>query len=346
MHTDEGLTGLGETFFFAGRGRGARPRRARRRTCSGKTRRTSSATRTRLRGYVGAAVERSRDARRLGDRHRALGPARQGARPAPARPARRQVTRARSGPTTRAPVSATSVAAARQAVSNWGLYEPSSDGRHEDLEAFLHRPDELARSLLDEGITGMKIWPFDPYAEASLGHDISAAELELALEPFRQIRDAVGAEMDVMVELHGLWDVRPRAGSCAALDEFEPVLDRGPGPRHERRRPRRGPARDATSRSRPARRSRGLADYRDLLARDGARIVIFDVGWVGGITGRARSPRSPRPTNGRWRRTTARGRSSTWPPRTCRCTCPTRSARRACAPSGTAGTGTSLPRCR
>ena len=28
-----------------------------------------------------------------------------------------------------------------QAVSNWGIYEPSSDGRHEDLEAFLHHPD-------------------------------------------------------------------------------------------------------------------------------------------------------------------------------------------------------------
>ena len=28
----------------------------------------------------------------------------------------------------------------------------------------------------------------------------------------------------------------------------------------------------------------GLPDYRDLLAGDGARILIFDVGWVGGIT--------------------------------------------------------------
>ena len=28
----------------------------------------------------------------------------------------------------------------------------------------------------------------------------------------------------------------------------------------------------------------GLSGFRDLLARGGARIVIFDVGWVGGIT--------------------------------------------------------------
>src|SRR5439155_543175 len=82
-------------------------------------------------------------------------------------------------------------------------------------DAFLHRADELARSLLDQGITGMKIWPFDPYAEASLGHDISRADLDRSLEPFRKIRSAVGSEMDVMVELHALWDV-PAACRIAA----------------------------------------------------------------------------------------------------------------------------------
>ena len=83
-----------------------------------------------------------------------------------------------SAPTTPAPANATSVDGAAQAVANWGLYEPNAEGRHEDLEAFLHSPAELARSLLDEGTTGMKIWPFDPYAEATLGHDISTAELD------------------------------------------------------------------------------------------------------------------------------------------------------------------------
>src|SRR5262249_52523616 len=93
------------------------------------------------------------------------------------------------------------------AVANWGLNEPDPRGRHEDLDAFLHSPAELARSLLAEGTTGMKIWPFDPYAEATLGHDISTAELDLALDPLRRIRDAVGRGMDVMGELHALWAV-------------------------------------------------------------------------------------------------------------------------------------------
>jgi L-alanine-DL-glutamate epimerase-like enolase superfamily enzyme len=170
-----------------------------------------------------------------------------------------------------------------QAVSNWGLYESSSDGRHEDLEAFLRNPAQLARSLIDEGITGMKIWPFDPYAEATLGHDISAAELELASEPFRQIRAAVGAEMDVMVELHGLWDVAAACRIVAALDEFDlfwiedPVRVTSAGAHAEVQRTTNVPIAAGETLA-------GLADYRDLLGCHGARIVIFDVGWVGGIS--------------------------------------------------------------
>jgi hypothetical protein len=35
------------------------------------------------------------------------------------------------------------------------------DGPYEDLDAFLHRADELALSLIEEGYTAMKIWPYD-----------------------------------------------------------------------------------------------------------------------------------------------------------------------------------------
>jgi hypothetical protein len=36
----------------------------------------------------------------------------------------------------------------------------SGEHRYDDLNAFLHRPAELAADLLGEGITAMKIWPF------------------------------------------------------------------------------------------------------------------------------------------------------------------------------------------
>src|SRR5437870_13006719 len=47
-------------------------------------------------------------------------------------------------------------------------------GPYDDQVAFTRQPAELAQSLLDMGITAMKIWPFDPFAIASGGRHISA----------------------------------------------------------------------------------------------------------------------------------------------------------------------------
>lgn len=105
-----------------------------------------------------------------------------------------------------------------QTSSNWGLGNAS--GPYEDLQGFLHHADELAESLLSEGITGMKIWPFDPAAEASDGQYISPGDLDTALEPFRKIRKAVGDRMDIMVEFHSLWRLPMARRIAQALQEF------------------------------------------------------------------------------------------------------------------------------
>jgi galactonate dehydratase len=106
-----------------------------------------------------------------------------------------------------------------QAVANWGV--GNKQGPYEDLEAFLHRADELALSLLEQGITGMKIWPFDIAAERTAGWDISPAELDAALEPFAKIRKAVGNRMDIMVEFHSLWSLPMAQRLARALEQFD-----------------------------------------------------------------------------------------------------------------------------
>jgi galactonate dehydratase len=174
-------------------------------------------------------------------------------------------------------------AASSQTIGNWGLPDGSTkQGPYEDLDAFLHRADELARDLLAQGITAMKIWPFDPYAEASGGHDISAADLDRALEPFRKIRAAVGSEMDVMVELHGLWDVAAACRIVHALEPFDPYWIEDPVR-----------VSSAAALAQVQRRTHvpiaagetltGLTPFRAMLADGGARIAIFDIGWVGGL---------------------------------------------------------------
>ena len=94
------------------------------------------------------------------------------------------------------------------------------DNPYEDLDGFLNRPVELARSLLDMGITAMKIWPFDFAAEASGGQYISDADLAKALAPFAEISEALGGEMEVMAELHALWDLPSAKRIVGALDPF------------------------------------------------------------------------------------------------------------------------------
>jgi L-alanine-DL-glutamate epimerase-like enolase superfamily enzyme len=165
-------------------------------------------------------------------------------------------------------------------VANWGLGGP---GRYEDLEAFMHDAGGLAESLLDEGITGMKIWPLDPYAQASGGTHISARDLREGLEPFRKIREAVGDRMEVMVELHGLWDLPTAQRIARALEEFEPSWFEDPIRTDNLDALRRF----ADSTRIPVAASETLGTrwaFRQLLESGAAGIVMFDPSWAGGIS--------------------------------------------------------------
>ncbi len=106
-----------------------------------------------------------------------------------------------------------------QTTANFGL--ESNIGPYEDLEGFLYRADELAESLLEMGINAMKIWPFDFAAVASNGAYISNEDLKKGIEPFEKIRSAVGDRMEIMAELHSLWNVPMAKRISQALEEFD-----------------------------------------------------------------------------------------------------------------------------
>ena len=173
-------------------------------------------------------------------------------------------------------------AAGGQSTKNWGL-DGKSQGPYEDLDAFLHRADELAQSLLEQGITGMKIWPFDPYAEASDGQYISGPDLQEGLEPFRKIRAAVGNRMDIMVEFHSLWRLPAAQRIAQALAEFDTFW-------HED--PIRMDSLALLKQYAPYSKApicaseilAGRWSFKDLLETGVAGIVMFDLAWCGGIT--------------------------------------------------------------
>lgn len=171
--------------------------------------------------------------------------------------------------------------ATNQAVANWHVGE--TDGPYEDLDGFLHRADEVAHSLLEQGITGMKIWPFDIAAERTAGYDISADELRTALAPFEKIRRAVGDKMDIMVEFHSLWSL-PMA--CRLARHLEPYdtywhedpfrLDNVSDLAEYRRHSKAWVCASETLSMTHA--------FRDYLQTGAAGVVMLDLSWCGGIS--------------------------------------------------------------
>jgi len=168
-----------------------------------------------------------------------------------------------------------------QTTDNWGL--DGEEGPYEDLDAFLNRADELALSLLQQGIQAMKIWPFDHAAENNGGLPISSAELRRDLEPFEKIRKAVGDKMDIMVEFHSLWNLPTACRIAEAVKPFQPYWMEDPVKM------------DSLSVVGEYRQRTGLpvtasetlsyrTGYKDLLEAKAVDIVMPDLSWCGGIS--------------------------------------------------------------
>ncbi|QIZ37616.1 mandelate racemase/muconate lactonizing enzyme family protein [Saccharopolyspora sp. ASAGF58] len=166
---------------------------------------------------------------------------------------------------------------------NWGLpADATKPNDLEDLDAFLHRPGQLAKDLVAEGFTGMKIWPFDQAAEASNGNDISSDELKAGIKVLSDIREAVGDKIDIMVEMHGLWRRPAATRILKGIAEFQPLWVEDP---------LRPDAIDALVRLRQSvdmpiaigETSVGRRGFQPLLAAGIVDYATVDIQWTGGI---------------------------------------------------------------
>jgi len=168
-----------------------------------------------------------------------------------------------------------------QQVGNWG--HGNKPHAYDDLDAFLHRADDLALSLLEDGITAMKIWPFDIAAEKSRGQYIAPDDLKTALRPFEKIRDAVGDKMDIMVEFHSLWQLLPAMQIARALEPFNTFWHEDP----IRMDSLGSLTRYAQASVAPICASETLATrwgFRDLLETGVAGVVMLDLSWCGSLS--------------------------------------------------------------
>jgi L-alanine-DL-glutamate epimerase-like enolase superfamily enzyme len=178
---------------------------------------------------------------------------------------------------------ASAAGARRSAVYTGKPEKGGSEGPYNDLDAFLTRADELAESLLSEGVTAMKIWPFDQFYAEAAGNSMSEASLKKACEPFRKIRKAVGNRMEIAAELHCLWNLPTAVRIAQALEEFDVMWVEDPIPMNNM---------DALADFRrkirqPVTASETIAmreSFREMFERRAVDICMLDITWCGGLT--------------------------------------------------------------
>jgi galactonate dehydratase len=165
--------------------------------------------------------------------------------------------------------------------ANW---DPGhSEGPYEDLDAFMHRADSLASSLLEEGITAMKIWPFDLVARENRGLYITSRQMRQCLEPFEKIRKAVGDRIDIMVEFHSLWNLPAALQIAKELAPFKPTWFEDPIPMNSPQ--ALAEYADATDVWVCASETLGSRwPYKEYLERGALHIAMVDLSWTGGLT--------------------------------------------------------------
>lgn len=169
-----------------------------------------------------------------------------------------------------------------QNTANYALKSNASD-EYDDLNAFMNSADDLAHSLLDDDIDAMKIWPFDVAAEKTRGQYISPADMKQALQPFEKIRKAVGDRMQIMVEFHLMWQLLPAIEIARALEPYGTFWHEDPIKMDSLS----SLKRYADASTAPIAASETLGSrwaFRDLIETGAAGVFNLDISWCGGLS--------------------------------------------------------------
>jgi len=172
-------------------------------------------------------------------------------------------------------------------------------GQYADADGWLERPAELAEELLETGVAGMKLWPWDRFAPqiegqlvtgpagwsamGPVGHDLRPDELRAGLAAVEAIRERVGDRIDIVIEGHSRWDLNAALRILRALEPFEVLWAEDmiqPDSRADL-------ARLVAETRVPQAVSERLFTrhaYREVLERRAAHVVMVDVVWTGGLT--------------------------------------------------------------
>lgn len=153
-----------------------------------------------------------------------------------------------------------------------------------DYWSVMHEPAAYARELIEEGIGALKMWPLDFAAHKPGGPlYIEPADLAKGLEPFFKIREAVGDQIELILDGHGFFQLPMALRIAERLKDIRPLW------LEDVIRP------DSIDTISDFRAKCGLPlavsemmigpdDYRQVLEKRAADYVMIDPTWVGGIS--------------------------------------------------------------
>jgi len=173
-------------------------------------------------------------------------------------------------------------------VKRKGRFTPGSIDHHpesiyEDQHAFMENAGALAEDLLSEGFTAMKIWPFDKYSSESNGQFISQFDLDEGTEPFIKIRETVGNKIDVMVEMHSLWNLPSAVRIAKSVEPTLPFWFEDPVKMDNI--DTLAEFRHSTHIATTASETSALRwSFREMFEKQAMTICMLDISWVGGIS--------------------------------------------------------------
>lgn len=148
---------------------------------------------------------------------------------------------------------------------------------------FHTEPVKLARELIHSGIHAMKIWPFDPIARQTRGQFITTQQLQEGMDPLKRIRQELGDEMDVAMEFHGFWNLPCAIRIAQALETFRPMWLEEMLPQDNL-----AAYKELAGATRlPLCISERLMtrwQFRELIENRAARFIMPDIAWCGGIS--------------------------------------------------------------
>ena len=143
--------------------------------------------------------------------------------------------------------------------------------------------EKITKFLMDKGIKGVKIWPYDPIADKNKGSYISPAERDQCLDWIKRIRDTAGKNFEIAIEFHTRWNLPSALKIAKDLEPYdvmwlEDIMGEDDMESYAVL------CRDTSC---PVAVSERLATqfrFREVLADKAADILIFDIAWCGGLT--------------------------------------------------------------